>query len=97
MMKLLADISDHVVNFRALRDVVQKEEVAVDYRDLEYLEKLEFVDGVEPPLEFVTQMVQRAKDFLFALEEEYAAIKNKENAGAEIGDINRRLRESEDL
>jgi len=43
-----------VVNFRALRDVVQKDEVAVDYRDLEYGEKLEFVDGVEPPLEFVS-------------------------------------------
>lgn len=63
-MKLLGDISTYVVNFRTLREVVVKPQVAVDYRDLEYTEKLEFVDGVEPPLEYVTQMVHRAKDML---------------------------------
>jgi len=54
MLKLLGDISGYAVGFRALRDAIEKPEVAVDYRDLEYAEKLEFVDGVEPPLEFVT-------------------------------------------
>jgi len=53
MLKLLGDISGYAVGFRALRDAIEKP-VAVDYRDLEYAEKLEFVDGVEPPLEFVT-------------------------------------------
>ena len=47
---MLKDISSHVVNFRALGDVVKKPEVAVDYRDLDYGDKLDFVDGVEPPL-----------------------------------------------
>lgn len=50
MLKLLGDISTHVINFRSLSEVVKKPEVAVDYRDLEYNEKLEFVDGVEPRL-----------------------------------------------
>ena len=89
MTKLLSDISDHVVNFRALRDVITKEEVAVDYRDLEYGEKLEFVDGVEPALEFVGKMLQRAKDFISEVEAQYTAIENKEEAGAAISDINR--------
>lgn len=67
MLKLLADISAFVKNFKALDEVIKKPEVATDYRDLEYDEKLEFVDGVEPPLQFVSQMVDRAKEFLTKL------------------------------
>lgn len=48
--KILTDISNHARNFRQLDKVVQKPEVAVDYRDLDYENKLDFVDGVEPPL-----------------------------------------------
>ena len=50
MQKLLSDISNHVKNFKALDETIKKPEVQADYNDLEYEEKLEFVDGVEPPL-----------------------------------------------
>lgn len=50
LKKILGDISNHVKNFRHLDKVVAKPEVAVDYRDLDYENKLDFVDGVEPPL-----------------------------------------------
>ena len=49
--------------------MIKKPEVASDYQDLEYDEKLEFVDGVEPPLQFVSQMVARAKTFLAKIDE----------------------------
>ena len=61
MTKMLGDISSHVVNFKALDEVIQKPEVAIDYRDLDYENKLDFVDGVEPPLQHVTQVLARAK------------------------------------
>lgn len=54
LTKMLGDIKNHVVNFKALDEVVQRPEVAVDYRDLDYENKLDFIDGVEPPLEHVT-------------------------------------------
>ena len=50
MTKMLSDISNHVRNFKELDQTVGKPEVAVDYRDLDYENKLDFVDGVEPPL-----------------------------------------------
>jgi hypothetical protein len=50
MTKMLTDIRNHVSNFRALDQVITKPEVAVDYRDLDYESKLDFVDDVEPPL-----------------------------------------------
>ena len=37
-------IDKHLSNFRALRETIQKPEVQVDYRDLEYDHKLEFLD-----------------------------------------------------
>ena len=97
LLKLLGEISTNVVNFRSLREVVQKPEVAVDYRDLDYLEKLEFVDGVEPPLEYVTEMVNRAKQMLEDLEKEYDSFKDNEEAGKEITEIQRKLRDNQDL
>ena len=97
ILKLLSDISSYVANFVALREVVSKPEVAVDYNDLEYLEKLEFVEGVEPPLEYVTKLVHRAKDMLTELQTEYNSIEDKESAVQEINEISRKLRESEDL
>lgn len=48
--KMLKDISNHVLNFRALDNVVKKPEVAEEYNDLDYQGRLDFVDGVEPPL-----------------------------------------------
>ena len=54
MTKMLAEISVYVANFRALDEVCKKPEVAVDYRDLDYENKLDFVDNVEPALVHVT-------------------------------------------
>ena len=67
MTKMLGDISSHVVNFKALDEVIQKPEVAIDYRDLDYENKLDFVDGVEPPLQHVTQVLARAKQTIETL------------------------------
>ena len=64
---------------------------------MEYLEKLEFVDGVEPPLQYVTQLVLRAQDMLAELETEYNSIEEKESAVKEINEVSRKLRESGDL
>ena len=87
ILKVLGEISTNVVNFKSLREVMQKPEVAVDYGDLDYLEMLEFVDGVEPPLEYVTGIVHRAKQMLEALEIEYNEVKDDEYAVEEIEDI----------
>ena len=61
LTRMLADISKHVKNFRALNEVIKKPEVATDYRDLDYGEKLEFIDDVEPPLQYVTKMLEKVK------------------------------------
>lgn len=82
MTKMLAEISNHVSNFKALDDCVKKAEVAVDYRDLDYESKLDFVDGVEPPLQYVSQVLVRAKSLIDDLEKQFSeAEADKENSG----------------
>ena len=71
MTKMLGEISVYVANFRALDEVCKKPEVAVDYRDLDYENKLDFVDNVEPALEHVTQILARAKETIDTLYGEY--------------------------
>ena len=61
---MLADITNHVVNFRALDEVVKKPAVLIDYRDLDYENKLDFVANVEPPLENVTNVLGRGKELI---------------------------------
>ena len=71
MTKMLSDISTYVSNFRALDEVCKKPEVAVDYRDLDYENKLDFVDNVEPAMVHVTEVLARAKEAIEALDGEY--------------------------
>ena len=71
MTKMLAEISTYVSNFRALDEVCKKPEVAVDYRDLDYENKLDFVDNVEPALVHVTEVLTRAKEAIETLDREY--------------------------
>lgn len=77
MQKMLGDITNHVVNFRALNEVIKKPEVANDYRDLDYADKLLFIDGVEPPLKDVTQVLERAKDLIDKIDADFKAIPDK--------------------
>ena len=79
LTKMLGDIKNHVINFKALDEVVQQPEVAVDYRDMDYENKLDFIDGVEPPLEHVTQVLQQAKQLVETLDQEFAAAKRIED------------------
>jgi len=51
--KMLAKISNLVDNFKALSDVTKRPEVAVDYHDLDYADKLHFLESVMPPLNHV--------------------------------------------
>ena len=67
LTKMLAEISTHVQNFKALDAVVQKPEVLVDYADLDYATKLDFVEGVEPPLEHVSLVLTHAKKMVETL------------------------------
>ena len=71
MTKMLAEISMYVSNFRALDEVCKRPEVAVDYRDLDYENKLDFVDNVEPAMVHVTEVLARAKEAIEALDAEY--------------------------
>ena len=71
MTKMLAEISTYVSNFKALDEVCKKPEVAVDYRDLDYENKLDFVDNVEPALVHVTEVLTRAKETIETLDGEY--------------------------
>jgi len=68
---MLTDISNHVTNFRALDNVVKKSEVAVDYRDLDYESKLDFVDDVELSLKNTKEVLDRCKSLTEKLESEY--------------------------
>lgn len=95
--KMLTDISNHVTNFRALNNVVKKPQVAVDYRDLDYESKLDFVDDVELSLKNTKEILDRCKSLTEKLESEYSSITDKEQAGAEISSINKQLREGDDL
>ena len=95
--KMLTDISNHVTNFRALDNVVKKPQVAVDYRDLDYESKLDFVDDVELSLKNTKEILDRCKSLTENLESEYNSITDKEQAGAEISSINKQLREGDDL
>ena len=100
LTKMLGDIKNHVVNFKALDEVVQKPEVAVDYRDMDYENKLDFIDGVEPPLEHVTQVLSQAKQLIETLEKDFAAAKKNEDeqeSSNKITEINQKLRDDEDL
>ena len=94
---MLTDISNHVTNFRALDNVVKKPEVAVDYRDLDYESKLDFVDDVELSLKNTKEVLDRCKSLIEKVENEYNSITDKEQAGAEISSLNKQLREGEDL
>ena len=71
MTKMLAEISMYVSNFRALDEVCKRPEVAVDYRDLDYENKLDFVENVEPAMVHVTEVLARAKEAIEALDAEY--------------------------
>ena len=97
LTRMLADISKHVKNFRALNDVIQKPEIATDYRDLDYGEKLEFIEDVEPPLQYVTQILEKAKKEIDEVEQEFERDLKAENAGSEIAEIATRLRENKEL
>ena len=98
MTKLLGDISNHVVNFKALDAVCQTPEVAVDYRDMDYENKLDFIDGVEPPLQHVTQVLAQAKKLIETLELEFEEAQKDEDEEAEkITEINHKLRDDADL
>ena len=98
MTKMLGDISNHVANFKALDAVCQTPEVAVDYRDMDYENKLDFIDGVEPPLEHVTQVLAQAKQLIETLELEFEQAQKDEDEGpAKITEINQKLRDDADL
>ena len=97
LTRMLADILKHVKNFRALNDVIQKPEIATDYRDLDYGEKLEFIEDVEPPLQYVTQILEKAKKEIDEVEQEFERDLKAENAGSEIAEIASRLRENKEL
>lgn len=75
---MLTDISNHVTNFRALDNVVKKPEVAVDYRDLDYESKLDFVDDVELSLKNTKEVLDRCKSLIEKVENEYNSITDKE-------------------
>ena len=94
---MLADISKHVQNFRALNTVIMKPEVMADYRDLDYGEKLEFIEDVEPPLKYVTEMLSKAKKEIIEVETEYLRDLKSENSGSEIAEIASRLRDNGEL
>ena len=95
MAKMLKDISGHVVNFRALHEVVRKPEVAVDYRDLDYEDKLNFVDGVEPPLQYLTDILAQADELITKLEAEFkqAVAADDDYSATKITEINCTLRD----
>jgi len=96
---MLGDISNHVRNFKALDEVVQKPEVAVDYADLDYQNKLDFIDGVEPPLEHVSLVLTHAKKLIESLENDYKrAVKDdNDESQTKITEINHKLRDDPDL
>jgi hypothetical protein len=96
---MLKDISSHVVNFRALDDTVKKPDVAVDYRDLDYENKLDFVDGVEPPLQYLTNILAKADELIIKLEAEFkqAVAADDDHSATKITEINCTLRDDEDL
>ena len=97
--KMLGDIANLVGNFRQLHEVSLRPEVAVDYRDLDYATKLEFVEGVEPPLEHVSQVQKRAAELIERLETKLgeALAGDDHLAGHALTEVKGKLREDEDL
>ena len=65
---------------------------------MDYENKLDFIDGVEPPLEHVTQVLAQAKQLIETLELEFEQAQKDEDEGpAKITEINQKLRDDADL
>lgn len=86
-------------NFKALDDAVKKPEVAILYADLDYHTKLDFVDNVEPPLQNVTEILGRTIVLVESLQNQFDEVlrNNDQSSGAKVTDINKQLRENEEL
>lgn len=96
LKKMLTDITTFVENFRLLNETVAKPEIAVDYNDLDYKNKLEFVDGVEPPLQHLTEILSRAESLVKELIDDYKEAVAL-NSAPKFTEINCTLRDDEDL
>jgi len=74
----LSDISGLIHQFIELNELVKKPEVAVDYRDLDYANQLEFVPIMEEGLSNVKDLLREAHILLIDFNKEFeTSMKNK--------------------
>ena len=64
MSRQLEDISGLINQFTHLNELVKKPEVAVDYRDLDYANQLDFVPEMEQSLENVKQVLAESQHLI---------------------------------
>ena len=101
--KTLEQLDQLMESFRALKECVQEHDVMADYKDLDYLAKLEFLEENDEKLASLRKIIEDARELVKGLNERFSAIISDQSQSLseeernQIGEISEKLNSDENI